>query len=358
MEKWKLGLFCAGILCMVYACKQDGKSAADADKAMQDKNQEELNATAYAVTLDGKRLLEIPEPDSMKIANKAELDAARMHYLGHLSEVKPYLNYGILCLKSGFIENAIQVFGKGLEQFPNTADLHLYRGIAAVQGRQFRVAIDDFWKAGKGVEGQRNVKGILDKSPEEKKIDATIQYDIYKWMGLAFQCQGDFSNAEKMYEVCGDFSTNSDLYCMSYYWQYQSYKRAGRDKDADGILETIDPKMFITPVTKPYLDAMLYYKGALNEQDLVDFNKLPQSSKEAFDWTIKAYAVAVNSLLEKNEVKYVETLEKIMAIPYWNQMPYIAAEAELHKIKGYDYEQMETQELNTDKKKKKTLKVY
>ncbi len=346
-ENWKLSIVCIGLLLATNACKNDKKA-----EAVQALSQEELSGTTYAVTVDGKRLLEIPEPDSIKMQNKANIDAARMYYLGNLTEAKAYLNYGVQCLKSGLIENALQVLGKGIEQFPNTADLNLYRGIAAVQGRQFTAAINDFWKAGKGVEGQKNVKGMLDKSDDEKKVDATLQYEIYTWMGLAFQCQGDFSNAEKMYEVCGDFSTNSDLYCMAYYWQYQSYKRAGREKDADRILESVDPKMFITPITKPYLDALLYYKGALKENELVDLIKPPQSSVEARDWTIKAYAIAVKALLDKNESRYIETLEKIESIPYWNQMAYIAAEADLHKLKGFDYQQMETKELNSGGRRK------
>ena len=354
-KKWRLGLICIGLIIGINACKHDTKPSVDAEKTTEAQNQTESNEFALAVTQDGKKLLAIPEPDSIKLKIKTDVDAARMNYLGHLSEVKPYINYASQCLKSGLVEIALQVLGKGIEQFPNTADLFFYRGIAAVQGRQFSAAINDFWKAGKSVEGQKNVKGLMDKTEEENKIDATLHYEIYKWMGLAFQCQGDFSNAEKMFEVCGDFSTNSDLYCMSYYWQYQAYKRSGRVKDADRILESIDPKMFITPVTKPYLDAMLYYKGSISESELVDFNKLPQSSTEARDWTIKAYAVAVKAFLDNNGDKFKQTLQKIVDIPYWNQMPYIAAEADLHKIKGFDYQQMETKELSPGEKKQKDI---
>jgi tetratricopeptide (TPR) repeat protein len=355
LKKWSIYLLLLSLIAWVNACKQDSKSAVNAEKAKEVPNQVESQENAYAVTVDGKKLLAIPEPDSIMKKNKADMDAARMNYLGHLSEVKPYLNYGAQCLNSGIIEVALQVLGKGIEEFPNTADLYFYRGVAAVQGRQFPAAINDFWKAGKGVEGQKNVKGLMDKTAEEKKIDASLHYDIYKWMGLAFQCQGDFSNAEKMFEVCGDFSTNSDLYCMSYYWQYQSYKRSGRVKDADRILESVDAKMFITPVTKPYLDALLYYKGSLSESELVDFNKLPQSSTEGRDWTIKAYAVAVKAFLQNDQDKFKQTLQKIVDIPYWNQMAYIAAEADLHRIIGYDYKQMETKELAPGERKQKDI---
>lgn len=352
IENWKSGLICIYLAFTVNACKRDDKSVGAAHKPTQEHQSEELTGLTYAVTQDGKRLLEIPEPDSIRIKYKEALDASRVYYLGHLSEPKSYLMYGIHSLDLGMVENAIQVLDKGIGLFPNTADLYLYRGIAAVQGRQFTSAINDFWKAGKAVEGQKNVKGMRDKNEIEKKIDATLQYEIYNWMGLAFQSQGDFSNAEKMYEVCGDFSTNSDLYCMSYYWQYQAYKRAGRDADADQILKSIEPKMFISEGTKPFLDAMLYYKGILKENELINLEKLPQSSVEARDWMIKAYAIAIKSVLEKKEAKSKQILEKIVALPYWNQMAYIAAEADLHKLKGFNYKEMKTTELSSGTKRK------
>jgi tetratricopeptide (TPR) repeat protein len=343
-------LFCICLLCTIAGCKQDVKNNTELPKATQ--QQEEMAGATFAVTLNGKRLHEIPEPDSIKMKYKADLDAARIYYLGHLNEARGYLMYGAECIKSGLVENAIQVLSKGIDQFPDVADLFLYRGIAKVTGRQFSDAINDFWKAGKAVEGKKNVKGLLDKTEEQKKIDASLHYEIYMWMGLAFQGQSDFSNAEKMYEVCGDFSTNSDLYCMAYYWQYQAYKRVGKEEDAARILQTVEPGMFITPVTKPYLDALLYYKGSLKENELVDLNSTPQSSVEARDWTIKAYAIAVKSYLEKKNDKYLQTLDKIIAIPFWNQMAFIAAEADFHKMKGYDYKQMETKELKSENKKK------
>ncbi len=348
LSKLRFAVLLGSFLVMAISCKQENKAMPS--EAVDEDPQQGPGAT-YAVTINGKRLYEIPEPDSVLQKNKDDLNNARMHYLGNLEQVKPYLQYGAQCLKSGMIENALLILGKAAEKFPNTADVYLYRGMASVQGRQFGAAINDFWKAGKAVEGQKNVKGILDKTESEKKIDASIHYDIYKWMGLAFQCQGDFSNADKMFEICGDFSTNPDLYCMSYYWQYQANKRSGREKDAERILTTIGEKMSISSEIKPYLDALLYFKGSLNDRELVDLNKKPTNSQEAADWTIKAYAIAVKAFLDKDEQRYLETLEKIIEIPYWNQMAYIAAEADHHKLKGFDYKQMETTELSNSTKK-------
>ncbi|MBK8954889.1 MAG: hypothetical protein IPM34_04940 [Saprospiraceae bacterium] len=348
----KYSLIISSLACLLpmAACKKDAPVQSGSETSqLQDVNDTKL--PTYAVTLNGNPLKEMPEPDSIKQSYIKSLDDARAFYLGNLSNVKGYVDYGRKALKLGFAENAIQVLSKGIDQFPNTADLYYYRGIAHVVGRQFPEAASDFWKAGKAIEGQKDARGILEKTEEEKKIDATLQYEIYKWMGLAFQCQGDFSNAEKMYEVCGDFSTNSDLYCMSYYWQYQAYMRAGREKDAQSILESVTPKMYITPPTQPYLDALLYYKGELKESDLVNLDEAPGSSSEAYAWTIKAYAIAVKAILDKKDSRNLEVLNKIVATPFWNQPAYIAAEADHHRLKGYNYEQMKGAELKSGTKR-------
>ncbi|MBK9107211.1 MAG: hypothetical protein IPM92_02220 [Saprospiraceae bacterium] len=335
----------------VISCKKDGAgNTENAAQAMETYAAEKT--PTFAVTLNGKPLQAMPEPDTIKQNYIKSLDEARAFYLGNLKNVKGYADYGRKALNLGYVENALQVLSKGIDQFPNTADLYYYRGMASVIGRQFPEAVSDFWKAGKAIEGQRDAKGILDKTEEEKKIDATLQYEVYKWMGLAFQCQGDFTNAEKMYEVCGDFSTNSDLYCISYYWQYQAYMRAGREKDATSLLGSVSPKMYISASTQPYLDALLYFKGEKSETDLVNLNEVPKSSIEANGWSIKAYAIAVKALLEKKETRFVEVLDKIVASPFWNQAAFIAAEADHHRLKGFNYEKMKEVKMESDGKRK------
>ena len=330
------------------ACKSDKTASTEAAVA---EPVTDPGAT-FAATLNGKPLHEIPEPDTLASKFKQELTEARSYYLGNLGNVKGYADYGKKALKLGYVENAVQVLSKGVDQFPNTADLYLYRGIALVTGRQFQEAVNDFWKAGKAIEGQRDAKSMLGVEPGEEKLDITMQYDIYRWMGLAFQCQGDFSNAEKMYEVCGDFATNSDLYCMAYYWQYQAYMRAGRQQDATSILQNVSPKMYISEPTKPYLEALLYFKGELQESALVNLDQPPVSSIEARAWTIKAYAIAVQSQINQHESKFITTLDKILAIPYWNQPAYIAAEADHHQIKGFNYEKMNEVKVESNNKRK------
>lgn len=349
----KYGLIFSLLLSVLFhfSCKKEGSGNAGNTTQISDQLTPEKLPT-FAVTLNGKPLQAMPEPDSIKQIYIKSLDEARAFYLGNLKNVKGYADYGRKALNLGYVENALQVLSKGIDQFPNTADLYYYRGMAAVIGRQFPEAVSDFWKAGKAIEGQRDARGILDKTEEEKKIDATLQYEIYKWMGLAFQCQGDFTNAEKMYEVCGDFSTNSDLYCMSYYWQYQAYMRAGREKDATSILGSVTPKMYISASTQPYLDALLYFKGEKSEADLVNLNEAPKSSIEANGWSIKAYAIAVKALLEKKESRFVEVLDKIVATPFWNQAAFIAAEADHHRLKGFNYEKMNEVKVESDGKRK------
>jgi hypothetical protein len=75
--------------------------------------------------------------------------------------------------------------------------------------------------------------------------------------------------------------------------------------DAKSILSSVNDKMQILPSSKPYLDAMLHYKGTLAEKDFIDLEHPPKNSIDAEAWIIGAYAVGVKALLDKDQSKGV-----------------------------------------------------
>ncbi len=306
----------------------------------------------YAVSIDGKVLGKIPEPDSIVRANEERLTSTRNAYLQNLDKEISYLNYAKANLAVGTVENAVQVLTKGLNKFPNSADLYWMRAEALIITRQFNPAIQDLWKAGKVIEAQGPKMGIGELTEQEKRLGENLQYRIYRAMGLAFQHTGDFANAEKMWEIVGDFSNNPDLYCMAYYWQYPAYMRAGREADAKEILKTVTPNMSVMEITRPYLESLLFYKGDIGASELVNASYTPLSSLEARDWLIKMYAIGIKALLEKREGIAAETFKAMVATPYWNQAPYIAAEAELNRLRGIIYKQPEEINLNSKNRRK------
>ncbi|MBK9271456.1 MAG: hypothetical protein IPM48_07650 [Saprospiraceae bacterium] len=351
MHSIKIQIYCfIAILTGLVSCKTDPKNQDTLEQLNDAKD-----GVALAANLFGDKLNQWPDSDSVIRMRESDIETARAAYLGKLADPKGYLQYGKAFLAHGNVENAIQIFGKGIEKFPEIPDLYLYSGEAMLIGRQLRPSIDQFWKAGQHMEKSTHPTGISGMSGSDSLAGMTLQYRNYLLMGLAFQMSKDFTSADKMFEVCGDFSSNTDLWIRSYYWQYECYNRSGRTQDVQNILSNISPTMQITSSSRAYLDAMLFYKGEKSEKDLVDLNTLPKTSAEAEDWLIRAYAVGVKHLLNKDQEKAIQVFKKMLATKYWNQLPYLAAEGELVLIGNVELQEPELIELNTEGKKKPVI---
>jgi len=346
--KSKICLFFATIL-LFSQCKNDPKSG---DGNVVDPSKDPKAGVAFAVNLLGNKLQEWKDTDSLKQSREAYIEQSRTVYLSKLEDPKGYIQYGRAFVANGQVENAIELYSKGIEKFPEVADLYLYRGEAMLLGRQLTGAIDNFWKSGQKMEKISNPKGLTGMWGTDSIADMTLQFKNYLLMGLAFQCNNDFSSADKMFEVCGDFSTNTDLWVRSYYWQYQCYTRSGRSEDVKNILNAISKDMHILPSSKAYHDAMLFYKGEISEKALVDLTNLPNNIIDAEDWAIKAYALGYKYQLDNKKEKAAEIFRTIMSSGYWTLLPCLAAEAELSHMQGIEYKEPEQIELKTQQKKK------
>lgn len=276
----------------------------------------------------------------------------RSAYLGKIEDPKSYLAFARAYSEGGRIENAIDILTKGIKKFPEIPDFYTYRGENFLRSRQLTECVDDFWKAGQKMEKSTQSPGLIGMLGEDSVANMSLAYRNYLMMGLGFFCINDLSSADKFFEVCGDFSTNSDLWARSYYWQYACYPRSGRTKDAEDILKNLNDEMQILPISKPYLDALKYYKGSIQESELVDPEFKPSNSEEANPWLIKMYAVGVKNLLTNHKDKAISIFQKITASGYWNTLPALAAEAELFNLSGKKYIAPEKIELNNNQKKK------
>ena len=96
---------------------------------------------------------------------------------------------------------------------------------------------------------------------------------------------------------------------------------------------------------RPYLDALLFWKGLITESELVNLNVMPQTYSEAEPWLIKAYAVAYKAQLDNKNSKAIDVLKKILASGYWSYYPFIMAETDLNKLNGIKAPETEVIEL-------------
>lgn len=305
----------------------------------------------FAVDLNGDKLTRWKEADTVWAAREKDVEMARSAYLGKTEDPKTLLRYANAYSMTGRVENAIDLLNRGVQTFPEIADFYTSRGENLLLSRQLGDCVDNFWKAGQKMEKGPN-KGLVPPTGDDSIAGVTLAYKNYFLMAMAFFCNNDLSSADKFFEVCGDFSTNSDLWARTYYWQYACYSRSGRTEDAKAILKNLSDNMQILPVSKPYMESLKYYKGTISESDLVDASFEPKSLAEAEPWMIRMYAVGVKNLLNNNKDKALNTFMTIKNKGFWYSMVNLAAETELMRLAGKKYEEPEKIELKSKEKKK------
>jgi tetratricopeptide (TPR) repeat protein len=223
--------------------------------------------------------------------------------------------------------DAIAMFTKGIEYHPDNAKLYRHRGHRYISIRQFARAQADFEKAAQLIKGKPD-EIEPDGAPNPAgKPRSTLQFNIWYHLGLAYYLQGNYAKAYDAYVECMKVSNNDDAVTATSDWMWMTLMRLNRKADAAKVLERITPKMDILE-NGSYHRRLLMYKGLEKPEALLDTAK-------ADDTTIatQGYGVGNYYYVTGNTAKAREVFEKVTSGGGWNAFGYIAAEADLRRLK-------------------------
>ncbi|HEX4914717.1 MAG TPA: tetratricopeptide repeat protein, partial [Vicinamibacterales bacterium] len=219
--------------------------------------------------------------------------------------------------------DAIAMFSKGIEMYPDNPKLYRHRGHRYITIRQFAKAQADFEKAAQLIKGKPD-EIEPDGAPNPAgKPRSTLQFNIWYHLGLAYYLQGNYAKAYDAYVECMKVSNNDDSVTATSDWMWMTLMRLNRKADAAKVLERITPKMDILE-NGSYHRRLLMYKGLEKPEALLDTAK-------ADDTTIatQGYGVGNYYHVTGNTAKAREVFQKVTAGGGWNAFGYIAAEADL-----------------------------
>lgn len=223
--------------------------------------------------------------------------------------------------------DAIAMFTKGIELYPDNAKFYRHRGHRYITVREFAKAQADFEKAAQLIKGKPD-EIEPDGAPNPAgKPRSTLQFNIWYHLGLAYYLQGNYARAHDAYVECMKVSNNDDSVAATSDWMWMTLMRLNRKADAAKVLERITPKMDILE-NGSYHRRLLMYKGLEKPEALLDTAK-------ADDTTIatQGYGVGNYYYVTGNMAKAREVFEKVTSGGGWNAFGYIAAEADLHRMK-------------------------
>jgi tetratricopeptide (TPR) repeat protein len=223
--------------------------------------------------------------------------------------------------------DAIATFTKGVEQFPDNPKFYRHRGHRYISVRQFDRAQADFEKA----------VALIKGTPDEVEPDgapnpagmprSTLQFNIWYHLGLAYYLQGNYEKAHEAYVECMKVSNNDDSIVATSDWMWMTLMRLNRKAEADTVLARITPKMDILE-NGSYHRRLLMYKGLEKPEALLD-------TATADDTTIatQGYGVGNYYFVTGDTARAREVFEKVVSGGGWNAFGFIAAEADLQRMK-------------------------
>lgn len=278
-----------------------------------------------ATSLSGKPLYPID------LANRAKLEADLAQAEKDLA-ARPKDADAIIWVgrRYGYLwryQDAIAMFTKGIALYPNDARMYRHRGHRYITVRRFDRAIADFEKAVSLIKGTAD-EIEPDGAPNPSgKPRSTLQFNIWYHLALAHYLKADYARALAAWNECMKVSTNDDSVTATSDWLWMTLMRLGRKAEAASVLERISPKMEILE-NGSYHRRLLMYKGLEKPETLLD-----PSTADALTVATQGYGVGNWYFVGGDRAKAREIFEKVVSGPQWSAFGYIAAEADLERMR-------------------------
>jgi dipeptidyl-peptidase-4 len=281
-----------------------------------------VEKVAQATSLLGEPLF----PPTPAPATVESFETARAAWEASPDDPEAIIWYGRRAAYLGNYQEAIRIYSTGIELYPEDARLYRHRGHRYISTRQFDEAIADFEHAAWLIEGRED-EVEPDGMPNALGIPvSTLHSNIWYHLGLAYYLSGDFGRASQAYAEREASAANDDMLVSTAHWRYMTLRRLGRDEEAAAVLEPINADMEIIE-NSAYQRLCLFYRGELAESDLVDEGSGPANAAVA-------YGIANWHLANGDTERGIELLEEIVAGEGWAAFGYIAAEADLARIRN------------------------
>jgi tetratricopeptide (TPR) repeat protein len=211
--------------------------------------------------------------------------------------------------------DAIEVYGRGIEAYPEHAALYRHRGHRHLSLRDFASAEADLERAA----------GLY-----REDLGAALGFDVWYHLGLARYLQGDWAGAAEAYRRCRETIAEDDdesLVAVSH-WLYMTLRRGGRAEEAEQVLAPIRGDLAVEE-NRAYHDLLRLYRGEVGVDDIYD-----PATATPLDLATTGYGVANWWLYGGEQAKARELFARIVEGPYWPAFGYIAAEVEVARAGG------------------------
>ncbi len=226
-------------------------------------------------------------------------------------------------------QEVIQTLDVAAANYPDVPHVYRHRGHRFITTRQIDRAVADLQRAARLIDGTGD-EVEQDGAPNAAGVPtSTLHTNIYYHLGLAHYLRGEYQQALAAYEKCLAASKNNDMKVATLDWMVMTLRRLDRYDDAMKLLDDITSDMEIIENTA-YHQRLLMYKGELSPEDLIP---VEDSADRDLDLATYGYGVGNWYLANGDEAKAREIFEEVTGGEYWAAFGFIAAEADLMRMR-------------------------
>lgn len=272
-----------------------------------------------AVSLLGKQLISAV-PSESTIAKWQE---AKQNYKTDPLNAENIIWYGRRTAYAGDYRGAISIFTQGIKDFPEDARFYRHRGHRYISVREFDLAVADFEKASKLIEGT-NDQVEPDGIPNALNTPiSTLHSNIRYHLGLAYYLKNDLEKALAVYKKDLASTPNDDMLVATTHWTYMTLRKLGREEEARALLVPITKEMNVIE-NAAYHQLCLLYKGIISEEELMaEGGEITGFMNDAL-----LYGLGNWHFYNDRKERAKTIFEQILGGGIWAAFGYIAAEAD------------------------------
>ena len=298
MNKTKIFLLLLAVLWFASQEFHDGSSLSA--EPLRDKEKPVL------ISLLGKKLYAKPAAGEELLKLQKDLKEAMTKVELNPDDPENLILYGRRLAYLWRYHEAIAVYSKSIEMYPDHAMLYRHRGHRYISVRKFDKAVED-----------------LKRASELNNHD----FDIWYHLGLAHYLNGEFSLASEAYQNCLNVSKDDDAKIAISNWLYITLRRLGKKEAARAILDGITEKMEVVE-NQSYHNLLLFYKDLISEEEI-----MTKAKTSDLDLATTGYGLGCWYLYNEKPEKAEELFRDICDTSYWPAFGFIAAEAGLFRLK-------------------------
>lgn len=289
----------------------------------------EREGVVEATSLLGAPLARPQIPAEVRVRYEQELRDAQAELARTPESADAAIWVGRRLAYLGRYGEAIAHFTREIERHPRDARLHRHRGHRYITVRRLEAAIADLERAAELTRGEPDVVEP-DGLPNARNVPtSTLQSNIWYHLGLAHYLRGDFPRAAEAYREALRVSSNPDMLVATTHWAYMTLRRMDSDAGARQLLTPITAGMDIIE-NEAYHRLVLLYKGDLPVDSLLS----PAVSSDGVEDATVGYGVGNWHLYNGRTAEAEATFERVVLGPQWAAFGFIAAEAELARLRG------------------------